>query len=871
MNKSVRVHRRRLIGRLLALLLVCVFASPAAGIRAQRWVHTTEANFETGQVDNVVVTNLGDLKLAADTQTISELPGKPSIIYDVQDVGDSVYLAGGPQAKLIRQNDDELTQVLELKDEQVFALDVYEGNLLICVSGAASRLALLNNGHAETLIELPGVRYVWDAIVDGNVIYLATGTEGQLLRVDLSVEPGEEKTNKDDTDEQPADPRISVLLDTDQSNLLCLGRDGQGRLYAGTDSDGLIYRVQIVDGGAKSFVLYDAPEPEIGALLVMEDGTVFAGTADANQAKPGRLGKPKATETGRPEPQKQPDKTPPAPPKDPAQPKPKPLKEQPAKPAEEDAQPTNQTGALWSPTFGQSTMQAAILRRTLTPLADEDATGDAVEKADNDQSSTPTAEQYDRLRQVIKEQLQAARQGEPLQAAPSTGAPQPKPTVRASRPRATKKPADKRKPGNAIYRIGLDSYVTQVFRESVMILRIAPQQDKLIVATGNEGQIYRVDPLAEETTILVDLEPQQVPAMLVRDDHILLGTANPASLIRLDEAAARQGKYTSKVLDAAHVSKWGKLHLTADIAAQTAVVIELRSGNVHDPDHPAWSDWSDPIALNYDAQNQPMAPIELPITATPARFLQYRLNLTGDGQATPVIDKVQITYVVPNLKPQIASIQASYPGQSKSRTTRPPGPSPSGGRATGNEPKHNPSLNVSWKAEDLNNDRLTYQLEYRPAAIDKWLTLAEDLTATKHVWKTQFVPDGWYVIRVVAGDQASNTPDMAMTATRRSDPVLVDNTAPVIENDVKVAFENGKATVKLTARDALSAIAAVHWAVDGDDKWQPALPDDLIYDSTTEQIEITIADLASGPHLISLRLTDARGNALYKAQLVRVK
>jgi hypothetical protein len=235
-----------------------------------------------------------------------------------------------------------------------------------------------------------------------------------------------------------------------------------------------------------------------------------------------------------------------------------------------------------------------------------------------------------------------------------------------------------------------------------------------------------------------------------------------------------------------------------------------------------------------------------------------------------VIDRVQITYVVPNLKPQIESVRATYPRQSKSRPSGPSGSSSSGGAAAGKEPRHNPSLSIAWKARDPNNDRLTYQLEYRPAAIDKWLPLAEDVTAAKHVWKTQFVPDGWYVIRVTAGDQASNTADMAMTATRRSDPVLVDNTAPGVENDVKVTFANGKATLKLTARDALSPIAVVHWAADGDDKWQPALPDDLIYDSTAEQIEITIPDLAPGPHVISLRLTDARGNAHYQAQLVQV-
>src|SRR5262249_49489378 len=50
-----------------------------------------------------------------------------------------------------------------------------------------------------------------------------------------------------------------------------------------------------------SYVLYNAGEPEIGALVVFADGTIYAGTADADQARPGRLNEAVGTEVGRPE------------------------------------------------------------------------------------------------------------------------------------------------------------------------------------------------------------------------------------------------------------------------------------------------------------------------------------------------------------------------------------------------------------------------------------------------------------------------------------------------------------------------------------------------------------------------------------------
>src|SRR5690606_2715227 len=101
-------------------------------------------------------------------------------------------------------------------------------------------------------------------------------------------------------------PEAVELLDAAQANLLCLGRDGKGNIYAGSDTDGLVYRIRVnADAGddqprAQVFVIYDAPEPEIGALLVLEDGTVFVGTADAEQARPGRLSEAVSEEAGRP-------------------------------------------------------------------------------------------------------------------------------------------------------------------------------------------------------------------------------------------------------------------------------------------------------------------------------------------------------------------------------------------------------------------------------------------------------------------------------------------------------------------------------------------------------------------------------------------
>ena len=874
----------------VTMLLLAVWTGPIQAIQPQLWVHTTESDFSKGELDRVVITNLGDLKLAAASETIGELDEKTSIIYDLQHVGNELFLAGGPEAVLLRRNGEQISEVLRLDGEQIFALEAYEQQLLVGISGATSRLALLKSDALETLIELPDVRYVWDIIVDGQDIYLATGTEGQLLHVDLShpvaksKSAGEESEPQDD--DQPADqgetfPRITVLLDSAQANLLCLARNSAGQLYVGSDTDGLIYTVSVGEYTG-AYVIYDAAEPEIGAILVTDEDVIYAGTADAKQARPGRLDGPAKADTGRPAPAQPPDQPADASTEKTPKNKQESQRKQPETPKTKDdsgdkTEPSDQaaSGLIINPLSLASVDRVTaerLLFGALSPLATaQTEAANGTSAANNAPSDKPTPQQYDRLRKHVEQQLKAARDRGQIPMATSIPS-SPRRTKMSAKPtRHPMRKSGKRKPGNAIYRISPDHFVTEIFRESVMILKMIEHQGKLIVATGNDGQIYSVDPQADETTVVVDLEASQVPAIIAHDDHYLLGTANPASLTELGRDYAAFGTYTSHVLDASQVSKWGMAHLSGQTGRGTSVSVELRASNVEDPDQAAWSNWSDYVSLSDATNHSAMIPYELPVGAPPGRFLQYRLTLYGNDQATPFVDKFQIAYVVPNQKPKIQVLNATYPGQTGSSAPAGKSRTSSSSKPDAREPKHESQLNITWKATDPNSDPLKFDLEYRPVGLDKWLPLVEDLTRAKHTWQTQRIPDGWYVIRVTASDEPGNPPEMARHAQRDSPPVLVDNTPPVMPRDPTIEHQGQSLVIKMAAQDQLSPIKAVHWTVDAADDWQPALPDDHIYDSTSEELEITIRNLDPGAHAITLRLVDARGNAHYRAQYVEIK
>ena len=57
-------------------------------------------------------------------------------------------------------------------------------------------------------------------------------------------------------------------------------------------------------------------------------------------------------------------------------------------------------------------------------------------------------------------------------------------------------PAEPRPEGNAVYKIDPEGFVTEVFREPVLVLAMVEDHGTLLIATGNEGQIYQVNPAA---------------------------------------------------------------------------------------------------------------------------------------------------------------------------------------------------------------------------------------------------------------------------------------------------------------------------------------------------------------------------------------
>jgi outer membrane protein assembly factor BamB len=397
-----------------------------------------------------------------------------------------------------------------------------------------------------------------------------------------------------------------------------------------------------------------------------------------------------------------------------------------------------------------------------------------------------------------------------------------------------------------IYKITQDGFVTDVFGEAAVFFCLAEKDGKLLVGTGNNANLFSVDPAKEQQAVIYeDEQAAQITAIALAGDTVYLGTANPAKLITLGSGFAFEGTYTSDLIDAGQPATWGKLQLEASIPQGCKVLVSARSGNVKDVNDPTFSEWSEPAEITEPVQ------LQCPL----GRFCQYKLILQSQyGTDSPLIREIAVACTVPNLAPRVESVTVSRLKSAGKQGV----------------------FKISHVTKDDNGDKLVYKIDFRKLGRTNWIELKDELEASSFEWDGKTVEDGRYEIRVTASDARSNTTLTKLTGSRISEPVVVDNTGPVVKN-MKITSslkDNGRYRVLgIEIADELSAIGKLEYTIDSNARWIGTVPDDLVYDTTDENFTIRIdaeEDLPKGDHVITVRVSDADGNKTYKTLEVNV-
>jgi hypothetical protein len=133
-----------------------------------------------------------------------------------------------------------------------------------------------------------------------------------------------------------------------------------------------------------------------------------------------------------------------------------------------------------------------------------------------------------------------------------------------------------------------------------------------------------------------------------------MGMANDGQISSMSSGYATRGTFTSPVLTATQISKFGKLHLRGTMWEGTKLTVATRSSNVGEESGEGWSPWTAEVPASQ----------WLPITSPVARFFQYRLTFTSSDGAkqTPVVDESERPPTrCPTCRRRIKSIKIAPP------------------------------------------------------------------------------------------------------------------------------------------------------------------------------------------------------------------
>lgn len=390
-----------------------------------------------------------------------------------------------------------------------------------------------------------------------------------------------------------------------------------------------------------------------------------------------------------------------------------------------------------------------------------------------------------------------------------------------------------------VYRINPAGFVTEIFSEMAIFYAMQQRDNTILLATGSKGKLFSINAQTEERSIAYeDKTSAQITALADNGQDIYLALSNPAAVVRLSKDMAGKGVYTSDLIDAGQPAQWGKFQIEADIPDGCRILLACRSGNIKEPNDAAFSSWTQDAKLTEPVQ------LDCPV----GRFLQYRLTLQSDQpDKTPIVRETAAAYVVPNLPPKVIAVTAARMDKQKSWL-----------------------LNLQTRADDANRDALLYAFEFRKVGGQRWVLLKDKLDQPKWDWDTRTVEDGRYEVRVKADDRQANSPQTALTGTRISDPIVVDNTAPEFADD-KVSIQANAVRLCLAAQDAYSVIAKLQYTIDSEPVFQSTLPLDGVFDTTREEFDMTLADIAAGEHVVAVAISDDVGNVRYKMFTVTIE
>ncbi|MEO8277174.1 MAG: hypothetical protein ABI639_13245 [Thermoanaerobaculia bacterium] len=774
----------------------------------------------------------------------------------------------------------DVDRIADLEEPFAFSLATLPDGWAIGTGNAGKVLKVARDGKVSLLFDAPESN-VFALLADADgTLFVGTSPEGKVYRIRSGSAPAAAET----------------FFDPKETYIWALARGADGALWVATGTAGHLYRV---DSKGKGTLAFDADETHLRSLLVASNGDLLIGTAGQGLV----LRLPAATlATARAA-----------------------IPELPA------ASPTAPTSAT-SPTSPTSDTAGKVVKSesAAKEVADaspartiyDSALGEVVAMAE-----APGGTIFAAVLSSESSLLDLSPPRPPADSAAAEGAdPQGTVTVAGesdgdaaaggSRPPGAKGP---RSELVAISREGLVEPVWSSADETVFAL--ASAGSRLYLGTGGEGRLYSVQGArtAEVTEVaetaeagaLSDVPPVAPFTVAIEhdfDSRQVVGlagggagggnragkapapslpvalTTNAAGLFRLSQRAATKGSYTSVPLDAGLLARYGMFRWTGEQPAGTHLRVRFRTGTSAVPDA-TWSPWSaalegtavDSISGAGRRVESPGAgswEIPLPPIGT-GRFLQWQVEMTGEGGRSPRLLVAETSYTQVNQRPKIERFGALDPGQilvpanfnPADQVYEPASPNkdgifttlqPSTGAGDGRTKQlwKRGQRTLRWRASDPNGDPLRFRVEVGPeSSAAGWLQIVDDLDDDHYGFDATVLPDGRYRFRLTVSDRLGNAgagENQPLTAELESESVVIDHTPPT-----RGVVERGDGGLKLRVADAWNPLRDAMLSIDAAE-WLPVRTSDGLLDGQVETL--ILGEIPAAAKLVLLRLGDAALN-----------
>ncbi len=405
----------------------------------------------------------------------------------------------------------------------------------------------------------------------------------------------------------------------------------------------------------------------------------------------------------------------------------------------------------------------------------------------------------------------------------------------------------------ALFRLGPDDLVNQVWAGDVTLLTAAycPRWGWLAAGAQEEqdaqATLHSLKP-PRGIRPLATWDGGDVFALMLQAEgegreEVVLCQANPGRLVRLTDRPSAFAVAVSEPLDGGVPIRWGRLRWEGVAPRGAELKWSVRGGARSVPDD-TWTEWSEPWTETDH---------EIPLP--PSRFLQWRLEIGGQ-RAGAAVAAVTISGWEPNLPPAIFQFELQPEGEMHlgGLLSREENVTETFGRGLRAEytvtsrldrraglsraAPARPLRTFTWLATDPNEDRLVFRLEYQRLGELTWRPLRAETSEFLGSWDTSSVPDGTYVVRLVASDKPDNPAGEVLTSERVSAPLTVDHTPPEITR-FKVRRTDRGLAISFRATDAASPLAEAWVELPGGGS-ERLDPEDLICDSLAETFAVEL-------------------------------